>query len=111
LRVGALASALVVVAGVGAVNRRTRLPQDTGIGLLFVGMLALGVIIISRQRSYAGELSEFLFGNVLGVTTADLWVQAAAAIGVTLAVVLGYRAFLLVSFNAEKASSLGFRPH
>ncbi|MBK5221853.1 MAG: metal ABC transporter permease [Acidimicrobiia bacterium] len=110
LRLGALASALVVVAGVGLVNRRTRLPEDTGIGLLFVGMLALGVIIISRQRSYAGELSQFLFGNVLAVTTADLWVQGVAAVGVTIAVVGGYRAFLLVSFNPEKASSLGFRP-
>jgi ABC-type Mn2+/Zn2+ transport system permease subunit len=42
LRLGALLSALAMVAGVGLVNRRARLPEDVGIGLLFVGMLALG---------------------------------------------------------------------
>lgn len=110
LRVGALVSALVMVGGVGLVNRRARLPEDTSIGLLFVGMLALGVIIISRQRSYAGELSSFLFGDVLGVSTDDLVVQAVAAAVVTIGVVLGFRAFMAVSFNADTASSLGMHP-
>lgn len=110
LRLGALVSALVMVGGVGLVNRRARLPEDTSIGLLFVGMLALGVIIISRQRSYAGELSSFLFGDVLGVSTDDLVVQAVAAAVVTIGVVLGFRAFMAVSFNADTASSLGMHP-
>lgn len=110
LRIGALLSALVMVGGVNVVNRRARLPEDTGIGLLFVGMLALGVIIISRQRSYAGDLSSFLFGDVIGVTRADLVVQAAAAALVTVGVVVGFRAFLVLSFNADAAASLGLRP-
>ena len=110
LRLGALVSAAVVVTGVSVVTHRSRLPEDTGIGLLFVGMLALGVIVISRQGSYAGELSAFLFGDVLAVSTADLRVQAAAALLVVAGAVVGYRAFLVLSFNADKARSLGLAP-
>jgi ABC-type Mn2+/Zn2+ transport system permease subunit len=110
LRLGALVSALVMVGGVNLVNRRARLPEDTSIGLLFVGMLALGVIIISRQRSYAGDLSSFLFGDIIGVTSGDLVVQAAAAGIVAVGVAVGFRPFLALSFNADKAASLGLRP-
>lgn len=110
LRLGALASALVVVGGVSVVTRRSRLPEDTGIGLLFVGMLALGVIIISRQGSYTGELTSFLFGDVLGVTAADIRVQAVAAAVVVVGAVVGFRAFLALSFNPDTARSLGLAP-
>jgi ABC-type Mn2+/Zn2+ transport system permease subunit len=110
VRLGAFASALVMVAGIGLVHRRARLPEDTGIGLLFVGMLALGVIIISRQRSYAGDLSSFLFGDILGVSDGDVRALALAALVVIGLVGASYRAFLALSFNAEKASSLGLHP-
>lgn len=110
LRLGALVSALVMVGGVNLVNRRARLPEDTSIGLLFVGMLALGVIIISRQRSYAGDLGSFLFGDIIGVTTSDLAVQTVAAVVVAVGVLVGFRSFLAVSFNVDKAASLGLRP-
>lgn len=110
VRLGAIASALVMVAGIGVVNRRARLPEDTGIGLLFVGMLALGVIIISRQRSYSGDLTRFLFGDVVGATSADLVTALAAAAVVVGLVALSYRPLLALSFNAEKAWSLGLRP-
>ncbi|QGG97002.1 metal ABC transporter permease [Actinomarinicola tropica] len=110
LRLGAMVSALAMVGGVGLVNRRARLPEDAGIGLLFVGMLALGVIIVSRQRSYSGELSSFLFGDILGVTRGDLVVQGLVALGVLAAVVGGFRAFLALSFNADTAAVLGLHP-
>jgi len=108
--IGALVSALVMVAGINVVNRTSRLTHDTGIGLLFVGLLALGVILISRSRSFTGELTSFLFGSVLGADAAGLWLQAAAAALTLVAVVVLYRPFLAVSFNAEKAASLGLRP-
>ena len=108
--IGAMVSALVMVAGISAVNRTSRLTHDTGIGLLFVGMLALGVILVSRSRSFAGELTAFLFGSVLGVTTASIWLQAVALAITLVAVVLLYRPFLALSFNAEKAATLGLRP-
>lgn len=108
--IGALASAVVMIGGVNLVTRRTRLPEDTGIGLLFVGMLALGVVIISKSSSYAGDLTSFLFGNVLGVRTSDLWLQLGTAVLVLAGVVLCYRPFLVLSLDRRKAALLGMRP-
>src|SRR5690606_13275482 len=79
LTIGALATAAVMVAGITFVNRRARLSEDTAVGLLFVGMLALGVVIISKSRSFTTDVQSLLFGDVLGVTTGDLRLQAVAA--------------------------------
>lgn len=110
LTLGATVSAIVVIAGVSAVRRWSRLSEDTGIGLLFVGMLALGVIILSREASYAGDLTSFLFGNILAVGPDDLWVQRGVTIAVVVVAVLGHRAFLALSFHEGKAAVLGLRP-
>jgi len=81
-----------------------------GIGLLFVGMLALGVIIISRTASYSGSLTTILFGDALGVTTGDLAGLGFVAAITVVASVLLYRPFLVLSFNEAKAALLGLRP-
>lgn len=107
---GALLTAALMVGGISLVNRRARLAEDTGIGLLFVGMLALGVIIISKSRSFATDVQSLLFGDVLGVTWSDLRLQVVAAVVVIGSSVLGYRAFLTLSFNEDKAGSLGLHP-
>ena len=107
---GAAVAAAVMVLGIEVVSRQTRLSEDTAIGLLFVGMLALGVVIISSVDSYTGSLTTILFGDALGVTTADLVQQAilgALVIGVS---VVLYRPFLALSFNRQKAELLGMRP-
>ncbi len=110
ITLGALVSAAIMVAGINLVNRRARLSEDTGIGLLFVGMLALGVIVISRARTFTTDLTGFLFGNVLGVTAGDVRLQVgAAALAVGACVVL-YRPFLALAFNDDKAALLGLRP-
>lgn len=108
--IGALVSAAVMVAGIDVVHRRARLPEDTGIGLLFVGMLALGVILISREDSYTGDLTSFLFGDILGIRAGELWVQAAVAVGTVVVATLLYRPFLALSFHRDKAAALGLRP-
>lgn len=110
LTVGAVAGAVVMTAGVNVVTRRARLAPDTAIGLMFVGMLALGVVMMSRARSFSGELTSFLFGDVLGIRTSDLWLQAAAAVIAVATTVVFYRAFLVLSFNEAKAQLLGLRP-
>lgn len=107
---GAFLSAIVMVIGINLVNRASKLSTDTGIGLLFVGMLALGVVIISRTHSFTGDLTSFLFGSVLGIRDADMWLQLVAAIVTLLAVVVFHRMFLALSFNAQKSAALGLRP-
>lgn len=110
IAIGAFVSAILMVLGINLVNRASKLSTDTGIGLLFVGMLALGVVIISRTHSFTGDLTSFLFGSVLGVRDADLWLQVIAVLVTLGAVVLLHRMFLALSFNEQKAAALGLRP-
>ncbi|MDJ1132177.1 zinc ABC transporter permease AztB [Streptomyces iconiensis] len=110
LLVGAAVSAGVMACGVTVLGRTRRLSQDTGIGLLFVGMLSLGVIIISRSQSFAVDLTGFLFGDVLAVRERDL-VDLAVALVVTVAVsVFAHRSFVALVFDERKAYTLGLRP-
>ena len=110
LTLGAMASAIVMVFGINLVHRTTRLGDDTGIGLLFVGMLALGVVIISRTDSFAGDLTSFLFGDVLGVRDSEIRLGLGALVVTALGLVLGHRSFLALSINRDKAETLGLRP-
>lgn len=107
---GAVIAAVVMLAGINLVHRQTTFSEDTGIGLLFVGMLGLGVILISRTASYTGSLTSILFGDALGVTTGDIVVLIVVA-GVTLvASALLYRPFLVLAFNEQKAELFGYHP-
>jgi ABC-type Mn2+/Zn2+ transport system permease subunit len=110
LTLGAAISALVMVVGINAVHRRSRLNEDAGIGLLFVGMLAIGVVIISRTSSYSGSLTDILFGDALGATTADLITLGVALAIVVAVTVVFYRSFLVLSFNDQKAEMLELHP-
>jgi ABC-type Mn2+/Zn2+ transport system permease subunit len=107
---GAAVAAAVMVAAIELVQRKTVLGEDTSIGLLFVGMLALGVVIISRMDSYSGSLTSILFGDALGVTTADIFGQL-IVLGVVLIVsLLLYRPLVALSLSRDKAELLGMRP-
>jgi ABC-type Mn2+/Zn2+ transport system permease subunit len=107
---GAALAAAVMIAGINLVHRQTTFSEDTGIGLLFVGMLGLGVILISRSESYTGSLTGILFGDVLGVTAEDLILLGTVAGVVLLVSTLLYRNFLVLSFNEHKAKLLGLNP-
>lgn len=108
--IGAAIAALVMVLLIEVVHRQTALSEDTAIGLLFVGMLALGVVIISRLDSYTGSLTSILFGDILGVTMQNLVGQAILTIIIVAAATLLYRPLLALSFNREKAELWGMRP-
>lgn len=108
--IGAAVAALVMVIAIEAVHRQTVLSEDTAIGLLFVGMLALGVVLISRLDSYTGSLTTILFGDALGVTTQNLIGQAILGVIVITAATVLYRPLLALSFNADKARLLGMQP-
>jgi manganese/iron transport system permease protein len=108
--IGAAFAALVMVFAIEMVQRRTVLSEDTSIGLLFVGMLALGVVIISRLDSYSGSLTSILFGDALGVTWSGIATQG-ILLGVVLVVsTLLYRPLMALSLNRDKAELLGMRP-
>jgi ABC-type Mn2+/Zn2+ transport system permease subunit len=105
---GAAIGAGVMMGGVSVVTRRYRLSGDTAIGLLFVGMLALGVIIQSRSDSFAGDLAAVLFGEVLGISGTDLVWQIVALVVVGLVAYVCRRPFLLLSVDEGLAATSGF---
>jgi manganese/iron transport system permease protein len=108
--IGAALAAVVMIAGINLVHRQTVFSEDTGIGLLFVGMLGLGVIFISRAPSYGGGIAAILFGDTLGVQTSDIQVLMVVTGLVILTSIIFYRPFLVLSFNETKARLLGLRP-
>ncbi|WP_461110986.1 zinc ABC transporter permease AztB [Streptomyces calidiresistens] len=110
LLLGAAAGAAVMAAGVTVLEHSPRLSRDTAIGLLFVGMLSLGVIIVSRSGSFAVDLTGFLFGDVLAVRERDLWHLGIALLLAALISLAGHRAFVALSFDERKAHTLGLRP-
>jgi ABC-type Mn2+/Zn2+ transport system permease subunit len=110
LMVGAALAALVMIGGINLVHRQTAFSEDTGIGLLFVGMLGAGVIIISRSDSFTSSLTSILFGDALGVTRADIIVLGVVTVLVIGASLVFYRHFLVLAFNEQKATLLGLRP-
>jgi len=108
---GALVAAGAMVGGISLIRRHSPLPEDTSIGVLFVGFLALAVVIMSTQRaSYTGDLNRFLFGSITGLDSSDVVRQAIAAAIALVGVVVLYRAFLVMTFDVSLASMLGLRP-
>lgn len=106
--VGAAIGAAVMMGGVSVVSRRFRLSGDTAIGLLFVGMLALGVMITSRSSSFVGDLAHILFGELLGISTTDLTWQFIALVIVGAIAYVSRRPFLLLSVDDGLARTSGF---
>jgi ABC-type Mn2+/Zn2+ transport system permease subunit len=108
--IGAAVGALVMVGGISLVTRRSQLSSDTAIGLLFVGMLALGVVIVSRSNTFTGDIVTVLFGEILGISTQAVIVQLIATLMIAIAAVICARPFLLLCFNPEQAQVAGFSP-
>ena len=109
LTLGALAAALVIAFGVGLFSRRGMIKEDTAIGVLFAAALSLGVVLISSIRTYAVDLSHILFGNVLGVSSLDLWLTAIIGSVILMSILVFYRQFLVISFDPVLAATLRMR--
>jgi zinc/manganese transport system permease protein len=108
--VGAALSAATMSVGVSVLTRRGRLSHDTSIGMLFVGMLALGVIIVSHSRSFATDLTAILFGDILAITESDL-LMLAAALAVTILIAAAFhRPFVALAFDSRVATTLRMWP-
>ena len=107
---GAAVAAAAMVVAVDVITRRSRLAGDAAVGLVFVAMLALGVVIVSRSDSFRGDLTTILFGDILGVLWSDLWPQLAVAVFAVVAAVVLARPFLLLAFDPETARAAGFSP-
>lgn len=106
--IGAAVSAVVMIGGVSLITRKSNLSSDTAIGLLFVGMLALGVVIVSKSNSFSGDIVRILFGEILGINNQAILIQAAATLVIGITSYICFRPFLLLCFNPEQAQVSGF---
>jgi manganese/iron transport system permease protein len=102
----ALATAIASALGIGAISRGARLKEDTAIGIVFAGMFALGIALISTATSSAVDLSHFLFGDVLGVSDGDLIRSASFGALIVVTVVLLYKEFMVLAFDQVLAETL-----
>ncbi|MDY0914029.1 zinc ABC transporter permease AztB [Rathayibacter festucae] len=108
--VGGAVSAVAMSLGIAALQRRGRLSYDTSIGMLFVSMLALGVIIISHSGSFATDATSILFGDILAIAPVDLVLLAVAAgVGLAVAAVF-HRSLVALALDHRIAAVLGLGP-
>ncbi len=104
---GALFFAVAAALGMGLVTKRTRLPEDTSIGILWAMGMALGVIFVGLAPGYAPDLSSYLFGNILTVPAFDLMLMLILDVVIIIFVFLLYKEFLLLSFDEEFSTVVG----
>lgn len=105
---GSLLAAIVTVALIGLVSRVSRVKEDTVIGIMYTGVFALGVVVVSIFREYIHiDLMHFIMGDILGVADSDLWASVLVSAGVLSVLVLFFRHFQLASFDPIMAASTG----
>jgi manganese/iron transport system permease protein len=101
-----MGTSILTALGIGALSKAARLKEDTAIGVIFAGMFALGIAIISSTGSYAVDLTHFLFGNVLSVTRQDLIITGILTGVVMITVVAFYKEFMVLAFDSILALAL-----
>jgi ABC-type Mn2+/Zn2+ transport system permease subunit len=93
--------------GIGLVARRGRVKEDTAVGVFFASTMALGILLIGLMQGYNVDLFGYLFGNILAVSRADVWIIAGLSATVLLLVLLFFKELLFVTFDSEMASVTG----
>ena len=106
LAIGAFVFGIGSVVSIGFIKSKTRIKEDTVIGLVFTGFFALGLVLISKIRSSI-DLTHILFGNVLGISDADI-IQTIIISVITLATLAVLRKdLILFCFDSTHARSIG----
>ncbi|MCS6773524.1 MAG: metal ABC transporter permease, partial [Thermoflexales bacterium] len=106
LTLGALVAGVVTSLGIGWLSRRRELREDTAIGIMFTGMFALGILLMSTVRTFR-DLSHMLFGFILGITEDQLRLFGAIAVVVLLVLFALHKELELASFDPIHAEVIG----
>jgi len=102
-----LASALLTALGIGLLTSRTKVSEDTAIGVFMATGMALGILFMSMSRGYARDLFGYLFGNILAVTWQDVIIMVVLALIILTIVALLYKEFLILSFDPLYGEAMG----
>ena len=109
ITLGAIIAGIFMVSGIRTVRRFSPLPNDTSIGLLFVGMLALTLVIAGGEEGEE-ELHGFLFGDAFSVSGGGYLFLGISALIILSATVIFYRPFLVTTFDSVLSQLLRLRP-
>lgn len=109
LFVGALVAGVLTAVGIGWFSKDGQIEEDTAIGVMFSGLFALGIALLSRVQSYR-DLTHILFGNILGVSQLDLGITAAVTVLVLLVVWAFFKELVAASFDPGHATVIGLSP-
>lgn len=105
---GALTAALFVAVGSQLISRNSRIKEDTSLGILYTVAFSIGVILLNKVHSPI-SLHHYLFGNILGLSNDDLWMNYGIALVIIPTVVALQRPLLLCLFDPTVAKSQGIR--
>jgi ABC-type Mn2+/Zn2+ transport system permease subunit/Mn-dependent DtxR family transcriptional regulator len=107
LFIGAVVSGILTVLLIGFVNRNSKIKEDTSIGIIFTGAFALGILLVSQLKQVHIDLSSYLFGDVLGVSSGDITLSLIIMVVIILCIILFYKQLLLTSFDPTMALTIG----
>ncbi|NLM39844.1 MAG: metal ABC transporter permease [Firmicutes bacterium] len=108
LYAGAMALALVTALGVVFLTRVSPVKNDTALAILFTGVFAVGIIVLSAMPGFAGDLNSLLLGSVMAIQTEEIYLIAAAALAIAFLMWVFFPRFVLVSFDPVGAEAAGF---
>lgn len=92
---------------IGVLHEKAKVSLDTAIGILFSTSMALGIALISSLKFYTTDLTGYLFGSVLSITSSDLVIIVASTLSILLILALFYKEFLYYAFDPEMAEVSG----
>lgn len=104
---GGLFFSILSALGMGLVSRRTRLSEDTAIGIMWAVGMAAGIIFIGLTPGYAPDLFSYLFGSILTVPLLDIIMMLVLDIFIIIVISLLYKEFFAISFDEEFATVMG----
>ena len=105
----AVPAGVVVALLMGTVSKHTGISEDTSIGIVFAGMFALGMVMLSKASNINVNIEDLLLGQVLGVTQTDVYVSAVLAALVLMGLYIFYRQLVFTTFDEIGASAAGIR--
>jgi len=109
LLLGALVASLLAVLGMGLLAKQRGLKEDTAIGIIFVGFFALGVVLLRLTRSFQ-DLTHVLFGQIYGVSWADVLIIGLLVLLIAAGVLLFFKELLVTSFDPTHSVAIGLSP-
>ncbi|MBO0829769.1 MAG: metal ABC transporter permease, partial [Streptosporangiales bacterium] len=106
---GALVAGAATAAGLTLLTRGRRVTEDAAVAVLLTSLFSVGVVLVSRRRSYTADLTAFLFGRLLTVSTSEIVQTAVVAVAVLGVLAFLGKELLLRAFDADAARAMGYR--